>query len=143
MALMMRCPKGHSYIAGDIFVRNGFIPPDDMPSCSTCRQEWEKEHPIDPTMQLKIAQLKRSWTSDPSWDIENTDGFEAYRNYLKTYRQLKEKEWNDRTQAELHNFADSLGIGNNLPLAAYIRKLEGHIEALEGKLYAHTDGGQA
>lgn len=42
--------------------------------------------------QADIDKLKRSWLADPSWDIENTDGFEAHRGELLKYRQFVEME---------------------------------------------------
>ena len=34
----------------------------------------------------EIAELKRGWSADPCWDIEDTEGFEAHRDELKTFR---------------------------------------------------------
>lgn len=37
-------------------------------------------------MKEQIEELKRQWLSDPSWDIEDTDGFEAHRQELYVFR---------------------------------------------------------
>ena len=34
----------------------------------------------------EVEKLKREWSADPIWDIEETEGFEDYKKDLKIYR---------------------------------------------------------
>jgi len=47
----------------------------------------------------EIEMLKKSWAYDPIWDIEDTEGFEAYRDELIEFRDQKRKEWSERQTA--------------------------------------------
>jgi len=44
----------------------------------------------------EINELKRNWSNDPCWDIEDTEGFEAYKQELLAYRLEQEAEWKRR-----------------------------------------------
>jgi hypothetical protein len=87
----------------------------------------------------EIDELKAQWEADPVWDIENTDGFEAYRAELEAYRLEKEQEWKGYVRQELEQKARELGldIRYHIPLVEYINRLEGRIQRLEERL----DGG--
>jgi len=76
----------------------------------------------------EIQKLKDGWRHDPIWDIENTEGFEAHFNELKTYRLEVEKEWQERREKQLLEKAEKLGIPGNLTLAKYINNLEDKID---------------
>ena len=41
----------------------------------------------------EIEALKRSWERDPTWDIEDTEGFEAYRDELLAFSQERKSYW--------------------------------------------------
>jgi hypothetical protein len=43
--------------------------------------------------QDEIYELKRSWALDPCWDIEDTEGFENYKEDLLAFRVACEKNW--------------------------------------------------
>ena len=49
----------------------------------------------------EVQQLQANWHADPIWDIEDTDGFEEYREVLIAYRQACEIRW--QGQAEYRN----------------------------------------
>ncbi len=34
----------------------------------------------------EVEKLKREWSADPIWDIEETEGFQDYEKDLKIYR---------------------------------------------------------
>jgi len=38
MSLSVKCPKGHSYVSGDIYVNW----PEEAPRCPVCFKEWEQ-----------------------------------------------------------------------------------------------------
>lgn len=41
----------------------------------------------------EVDALKRNWENDPIWDIEETEGFEEYRDELRKYRLAAELQW--------------------------------------------------
>lgn len=48
----------------------------------------------------RIGDLQKSWLKDPCWDIETTEGFEAYHDELKAYREEIEAETTAAIEAE-------------------------------------------
>ena len=48
----------------------------------------------------EIESLKASWSEDPCWDIEDTEGFEEHRAELLAYREKRGAEWAAETKAE-------------------------------------------
>jgi hypothetical protein len=78
----------------------------------------------------EILALKSQWTSDPCWDIEDTEGFAAHREELLAYRQAKEAEWAQERLARLEKRAAELGVPGNLSLARYVDGLEWRIEQM-------------
>lgn len=48
---------------------------------------------------MNIEQLKKNWLVDPCWDIENTEGYEAYHDELLKFRLEKEQEWDEKSKA--------------------------------------------
>lgn len=48
----------------------------------------------------EIQQLKESWRRDPSWDLEDTEGFEAHREELLAYRLEFEAKVHEDEQRE-------------------------------------------
>jgi hypothetical protein len=81
--------------------------------------------------EKRIEELKKNWSADPCWNIEETEGFEAYKEELKTYRLQKELEWSEQYNNQLMLFAESIGLKDNLKLAEYIRSLQNRIYQLE------------
>lgn len=56
-----------------------------------------------PKTKEELDYLKLSWERDPNWDIEETEGFEEYRDELLAFRQQKEREWKEkRAKREEH-----------------------------------------
>ena len=47
--------------------------------------------------QEEVEKLKWEWVNDPCWDIEETEGFEEYKEVLLEFRKLheteREKKW--------------------------------------------------
>lgn len=58
----------------------------------------------------EIESLKDSWKNDPCWDIETTDGFEAYRIPLQAWRKKYVADLEDSQQADLEREAIKLGL---------------------------------
>lgn len=46
----------------------------------------------------EVENLKWSWLLDPSWDLEDTEGFDGYREELSAFRKEQEQKW----EAERH-----------------------------------------
>jgi hypothetical protein len=44
----------------------------------------------------ELQLLKNNWLQDGSWDIENTEGFEAHHDQLLAWRQEQERSWEER-----------------------------------------------
>jgi hypothetical protein len=80
---------------------------------------------------VTIEDLKSQWEADPCWDIEQTEGFEAHRDELKSYRKQKEIEWWQSSMQKIKDKADKLGCPDNLKLAEYVISLEERIDRLE------------
>lgn len=40
-----------------------------------------------------LQALKDNWFNDPCWDIEDTEGFEEYKEELLTFRKEQEAKW--------------------------------------------------
>ena len=78
----------------------------------------------------EIYNLKMNWQADPCWDIEYTEGFEAHIAELLTFRVESETLWRANAAQCLHDYADKIGVPDNLKLAAYIRGLEKQIDRL-------------
>lgn len=78
-----------------------------------------------------VQKLKRDWTRDSCWDIEETEGFEEYRVELLDFRIEQEARWSAIRNAEYHRKSEQIGVPGNLTLAAYILRLEGRIAQLE------------
>ena len=53
----------------------------------------------------EVEKLKREWSADPIWDIEETEGFEDYRKDLKIYRLEVE---NKSMRRRLHDIDDAV-----------------------------------
>jgi hypothetical protein len=48
----------------------------------------------------QVEHLKIDWKADPTWDIENTDGFEDYRDELRIYHENCIAKWTAEWTAE-------------------------------------------
>jgi len=91
----------------------------------------------------EIDALISEWISDPCWHLEDSEGFEAYRQYLLEIRLKHERNWEEwqkekqkREQRELLKKSTDIGCEGNLQLAAYVLGLERRlqqVEALIGK----------
>lgn len=68
----------------------------------------------------EIEALKAAWREDPSWDIADTEGFEAHCDELAAYQREQEALWTQAREQRLRERAEALGIPGNLTLAAYI-----------------------
>lgn len=60
----------------------------------------------------EIANLKASWTKDPSWNIEDTEGFEDHRKELKAYSDEQKELWRQDWNNKVKEYAKTYSIAN-------------------------------
>lgn len=78
-----------------------------------------------------IDELKKQWLYDPIWDIEETEGFEDFRDELLAWRlDLKNKREAERLKIN-QDRAEKIGIPGNVEHLKYLESLEFRIERLE------------
>jgi hypothetical protein len=61
----------------------------------------------------EVEELKRQWRNDPCWDLWEQEGFEEYKNELRSYAEQKEAEWEAEEQMRKEARASKLGIPGN------------------------------
>lgn len=66
----------------------------------------------------------------PCWDLEETEGYEVYRQELADYSTEMKRQWADKYQAKLEAKAVEIGVPGNTKLAEYILGLEAKISKL-------------
>jgi hypothetical protein len=69
-----------------------------------------------------VERLKRDWEKDPAWDIEDTEGFEAYYEELRLYRELKEIEWRNEYEVKRAKLSDLETIKDHIEHATKIAR---------------------
>ena len=72
----------------------------------------------------EVEKLKREWVSDPIWDIEDTEGFEEYREELLEFALKQQEIWEEEAEQkriEEAEYARSLGVEG---LYKLVKKLE-------------------
>jgi len=92
--------------------------------------------------QSEVKALKDNWFHDPIWDIEETEGFEDYKDELKAYRLEQESKWRAMEYNRLFNRARDLGIDQlgdrdnevDLRLMRYLEGLERQVTELSKSL---------
>lgn len=88
--------------------------------------------------KAELDVLKAQWTADPCWDIEDTEGFEDHKDVLKSFRFIKEVEWENQRVQRLQSKAQQIGCPGNVKLAEYILTLEHKIETLSNAVYTNN-----
>lgn len=84
----------------------------------------------------QVQQLKEQWLEDPCWDIEETPGFEEYRDELLTFSQDQRDKWKIQEVASIYFKAREIGadqlgsFDDNIRLVQYLSTLEDAIEKL-------------
>jgi len=88
--------------------------------------------------EADIQELKRQWMEDPNWDIEDTEGFEEYKEELHKFRIQKEKEWERERKCFLIDKSVEYGIPGNLELTQRLLTMEDRISLLTEQLMRIT-----
>lgn len=68
---------------------------------------------MEKTVEQKLNDLKENWLEDPVWDIEETEGFEDYKEELLQFRLQQEKIWEEQAEKrerKIDEKARELGI---------------------------------
>lgn len=89
--------------------------------------------------RAEVEALKVSWASDPTWGLEDTEGFEEYHDELEAYSDWANHIWENRRLEEIRAKADQLHIWGNLALAEYIIGLETRLLEVERRLNGWAD----
>jgi len=91
-----------------------------------------------------VEELKRNWRRDPIWDIEDTEGFEEYREELLEFRKSCETYWEAIRQKETEEDrqeAEKLGLPGIYALVKQIQGLQKrHDEAMRCLLNNDSSG---
>jgi ribosomal protein L7/L12 len=82
----------------------------------------------------EVEALKKNWLEDPCWDIEDTEGFEEFREELKHFSDLIKQEQDKMYALKLQKKAEELGITEHKKLVDYILGLEYRLEKLENEI---------
>ncbi|EIY4766849.1 hypothetical protein MM188_003231 [Vibrio cholerae] len=86
----------------------------------------------------QVEALKLDWANDPCWDIEDTEGFEAYYDELKEYHKKCEDEWEKayekREALELDNLKRELEELGPLGMLSMIKTLQARLEKAEEEI---------
>jgi len=62
-----------------------------------------------PVTAADLDNLKAQWLCDPCWDIEDTEGFEQWKDELREFRLMVEARWENESNARLLGLANALG----------------------------------
>ncbi len=86
---------------------------------------------------LELSTLKSQWRSDPIWDLELTEGFEAHFEELRAYREFWETQWVTDRVNRLQKAADDWNCAPKT--AEYLLHLEEKVTELEGTVLSILD----
>lgn len=108
--------------------------------------EWPES--VTKITREDVEKLKAGWAEDPMWDLEDTEGFEAYHDELKAFSDAKKAEWEARREeqerkhaVDIQKKADRLEC--SFGVAQYLTGLEDQIRHLQDQvdiLLEHSDG---
>ncbi|MDB2481742.1 hypothetical protein N9W84_01085 [bacterium] len=95
---------------------------------------------------IDVEALKEQWVKDPIWDIEDTEGYEDFREELISFRikmkkiwhrnfiEMEEKRKNKNYDFFNEKFSDSVGYSDRFLLAQVYKNLIEKIEELEDRV---------
>ena len=78
----------------------------------------------------QVEDLKQQWLADGCWDIEDTEGYEEYKDELRQFSLETERKVKERILDQELKQAEALGLVN-LSLTRYLMRLEERIINLE------------
>lgn len=89
--------------------------------------------------RAEVESLKRDWAADPCWDLEETPGFEEFRDELTEFAARTREKGERRYRKALEEYAERIGVPGNLILAERFRSLERRVAAVENRLDGADD----
>ena len=104
---------------------------DQLPSLTPAVELENSTVRPEQRTQIEITALFNHWKADPCFDLESTDGFEAYREQLTGMRREYEERCAREARQRLMNKSIAIGIPGNLTLTAYIQSMEERLGQLE------------
>jgi hypothetical protein len=116
-----------------------------MTEFKQANEETEMDSTKKSATREDVEELKYKWQCDPEWDLAETEGFEAFRDELTTFRLTCEAEWEQRRLREqvlclekLASDAATLEISVQAMKVIYgltsrLGDLEREVEQLQGK----------
>lgn len=88
-----------------------------------------------------VARLKESWVKDPCWDIEESVGFEMYREELEAFAAAKKAEWAAARQKGLEARAKIAGLPMHIhEKVEQMEQMANHREAKAADMLVHYFG---
>lgn len=108
---------------------------------------WPGGKDVEEVAREDVERLKADWEADPIWDLEGTEGFEAFHDELKTFSDVKKAEWaairEKQEQERITKIQEKAAeLECSFGVAQYVTCLEGRIKHLEkqvGVLLEHSD----
>lgn len=82
----------------------------------------------------EFKELMRQWQKDPSWDLEDTEGFEEYRDRLLKVSKFWKWTWKEEARKKREIFEIQAEQMTNVELMDEIVRLKARVEELERKL---------
>lgn len=80
----------------------------------------------------EIEDLKAQWLADPSWDIEQTEGFEAHEAALTDFHEQHRRIWD--IAAFKHTESECNRLGCSPQMLSRLKFLESRIDSLSREL---------
>ncbi len=83
--------------------------------------------------RYELELLKQRWLDDPSWEIENTEGFDEYKPELLQFSNEHDAIWKKDYEQKIRSFAKQKGVDEvkHFTFARFLYSLEARITRLE------------
>jgi hypothetical protein len=85
-------------------------------------------------MRTTIDELKQQWLRDPAFQLEGSEGYEAYFDELLEFSKNAEAENAKRHRERMQSRSEMLGIPGNIALIQYIENLEYTIQSIQSRI---------
>lgn len=82
----------------------------------------------------EIEHLKAQWLTDPHWDLEETEGYDAYREGLLAFRLQVEADRRAEAEAEVQAKLQDMGLRDNRRLGEWLLDVVARIDRLEQRI---------
>lgn len=82
----------------------------------------------------EVKELMRQWETDPNWDIEETEGFEAHYIQLRMFRKETEERWEKEYKEREEAEARSWGLSDHPALYRKMKSMHDTILRLQNEV---------